>query len=219
MTLKARVPHPSRFQRLPRLVQGLRCFTPIMENERSRTMPFVKLGWKVRAIPILCQQLDSPVVERSFSLGRDQDGQLDIDPGAEKRIGILAGKGCLERGYRGIDVPKRSVRESAIEMRRGLGGVGSKREIVIQQPERGLGMAGHELPCLNLQVPLFVFCPRQLGEERRLNIGVPRFVLAPVKSPHGPAPVPGSSAGYTISDRGATPRSARLPVRCRRCEH
>src|SRR5262249_36185755 len=120
-----------------------------MENECSRAMPFVKLGWKVGAIPILCQQLDSPVVERSFSLGRDQDWQLDIDPGAEKRMGILAGNGRLERGYRGIDVPKSSVRASAIEMRRGLGGVCSEREIAIQQPERGLGMARHELPCLN----------------------------------------------------------------------
>src|SRR5262249_54048979 len=140
-------------------------------------------------------------------------------PGAEKRIGILAGKGCLERGYRGIDVPKRSVRESPTEMRRGLGGVASKRDIVIQQPDRALGLAGHDLPCLNLQEARFAFSPPRPGEERRLTIGVPRFVLAPVKSPHGPAPVPGSSAGYTISDRGATPRSARLPVRCRRCEH
>jgi len=72
-----------------------------------------------------------------------QEGQLDIDPGAEKRIGILAGNCRLERCYRGIDVPKSSVRASAIEMRRGLGGVGSKREIVIQQPERGLWMARH----------------------------------------------------------------------------
>src|SRR5215471_16082132 len=120
-----------------------------MENERSRAMPFVELGWEVRAIFILFQELESPVVERFFSLGRDQDWQLDIDPGAEKRIGILAGNGRLERGYRGIDVPKSSVRASAIEMRRGLGGVGPKREIVIEEPERGLWMARHELPCLN----------------------------------------------------------------------
>src|SRR5262249_26998580 len=73
VTLKARVPHPSRLQRLPRLVQGMCCLTPVMENERLRAMPFVKLGWKVRAIPILCQQLDSPVVEHSFLLSRDQD--------------------------------------------------------------------------------------------------------------------------------------------------
>src|SRR5262249_51833744 len=157
-------------QRLPRLVQGLRCLTPVMENERLRAMPFVKLGWEVRAIPILCQQLDSPVVEHSFLLSRDQDWQLDIDPSEEKWIGILAGNGRLECGYRGIDVAKASVRASAIKMRLGLRGVGSKREIVIQQPERGLGMARHELPCLNSQVPRFVFCARQLGEERRLNI-------------------------------------------------
>src|SRR5262249_23666090 len=215
VTLKARVRLPSRFQRLPRLVQGQRCLTPIMENERLRAMPFVKLGWQVRAIPILFQELESPVVERSFSLGRDQDGQLDIDPGAEKRIGILAGNGRLERGYRGIDIPKSSVRESAIEMRRCLGGVGSKREIVIEEPERGLGMARHELPCLNSQVKRFVFCPRQLGEERRLNIGVPRFVLAPVKSPHGPAPVPAATPVTQFPIAVPRPRSSWLPVRCR----
>jgi hypothetical protein len=199
VTRNARVRHPRRFQRQPRLVERLRCLTPVMENERLRAMPFVELGWEVRAIPILCQQLDSPVVERSFSLGRDQDGQLDIDPGAEKRIGILAGNGRLEAGYRGIDVAKGSVRASAIEMRLGLGGVGSKRELVIQQPERGLGMARHQLPCLNSQVPRFVFCPRQLGKERRLNIGVPRLVLAPVKSPHGQPPFVAATSVTPIS--------------------
>ena len=132
-TLKARVCHPSRFQRLPRLVQGLSCFTPVMENERLRAMPFVKLGWECGRSYSL-SAVDSPVVERSFSLGRNQDWQLGIDPGEEKRIGILAGNGRLERGYCGIDVATASVRASAIEMRPGLRGVGSKREIVIQSP-------------------------------------------------------------------------------------
>ena len=57
-----------------------------------------------------------------------QEGQLDIDRGAEKRIGNLAGNGRLERGYCGIDVPHGGVRASAIEMRLGPGGVGSKRK-------------------------------------------------------------------------------------------
>jgi len=57
-----------------------------------------------------------------------QEGQLDIDPGAEKRIGNLAGSGRLEGGYRGIEVPQGGVRASAIEMRLGLGGVRSTRK-------------------------------------------------------------------------------------------